>query len=602
MNSVVRQELMMHLNNYAQRNVRFFPKDYSVKSILHEGVHSTLFLCNDFSNDSEVVIKQFNSEGKSGYLREMASAFGLVHPNLAHCLDTFYSGNGQACMVYEYISGGNLQQCLKDKGSFDLRSTINCLRDILQALIHLHNLDRVHCDIKPENIFLRPTNDGDHEYVLGDLGAACFIREAREGRHSTGSPAYIAPERLYDRFSYNSDLYSLGILAFELCTGFRPFNGSVEDVSRAHLSITPPISEIPNSMLADFIESLLEKDPSKRIQNPEMALSLLNMQHKSQSIEALNSIELDRSTDISLKSSRPGLIVNLAESWQVKLRLTEQPQRYINLHSQGRPLLGLAYQNHIQLIDPQLSERPIKTLLNSGSAQVVGPSQILYSTPSRIIHYEINHQRSTPIKTDCSGLIGFYSESERLYWRNKNARYYCDLRNNSEYCFHKAGYFLKSQASILVDGTFFTSDGPTNQQITWRSQDAEPLKTWNLDGPILAMTHQESTLIAVTMDHVEKQYAIWQIEPDCESIKRLLLKDVKLFSVAFGNVFWLNNDSSLYQYDTRNKTSVFINTLPATDMFGFTADHRYLFALITDKDEHTILSIWTSVTEELTKK
>ena len=90
----------------------------------------------------------------------------------------------------------------------------NCLHDILNVLIYLHALNRIHCDIKPENIFLRPKLDGQFEFVLGDLGAACFIREAREGQHVIGTPAYIAPERIRNQFFFNSDLYSLGVVAF----------------------------------------------------------------------------------------------------------------------------------------------------------------------------------------------------------------------------------------------------------------------------------------------------------------------------------------------------------------------------------------------------
>jgi serine/threonine-protein kinase len=235
---------MKHWNDCELPDNALFPDNYKITEVIRESASSILLLAHDSIINNQVVIKCFKSEIKKTYLREINAVFDLQHPNLVRCLNTFHRTDGLACIVYEYLAGGSLTNLLDTKTPLPLQTIVACLRDILNALIYLNASNRIHCDIKPDNILLRPKAGGRVDYVLIDLGAACFLREAQEGRHVTGTPAYIAPERIKNKFFFNSDLYSLGVIAFEMCTGTRPFTGTVDEITKANLSDIPSLEAI----------------------------------------------------------------------------------------------------------------------------------------------------------------------------------------------------------------------------------------------------------------------------------------------------------------------------------------------------------------------
>ncbi len=133
------------------------------------------------------ILKCFRPEAQKHYLREISIAFGHQHHNLPACLDTFYDAENYACMVYEYLEAGNLRDKLNEEGRLSVGQTVQCLQDILQALAYLHTQKIIHCDLKPENVLLRQGAER-LEFVLADLGAAAYLREAQESRHTTASP------------------------------------------------------------------------------------------------------------------------------------------------------------------------------------------------------------------------------------------------------------------------------------------------------------------------------------------------------------------------------------------------------------------------------
>jgi serine/threonine-protein kinase len=164
-------------------DIGIFPEHYEIREVLRESMVSTVLLAHDFDVQTDVVIKCFKPSAKGAYLREIAAAFDLNHPNLVLCLNTFYRQDGVPCIVYEYLSGGSLMDLLANQQRIGLASSIACLKDMLGVLAYLHSGNRIHCDLKPENILLRPKPNGDYDFVLIDLGAACFLRDiGRNGR------------------------------------------------------------------------------------------------------------------------------------------------------------------------------------------------------------------------------------------------------------------------------------------------------------------------------------------------------------------------------------------------------------------------------------
>ena len=368
-----------------------FPEEYTVLELLRESSTSSVLIGFDEKTGSKVIIKCFKQNAKGAYLREISATYDMKHPHLVRCLNTFHRTDGESCLVYEYLTGGSLADHLETCGVFSVDLVFRCLHDILKALIYLHALNRIHCDIKPENIFLRPLSNGGFEYVLGDLGAACFLREAQEGQHVTGTPAYIAPERIRNQFFFNSDLYSLGVVAFELSTGYRPFMGTVEQITQANLSQIPSLEVIKYQPLRDLVDHLLVKSPQKRLETASTAffyLSKLQIQYAD---------TLSGQSGTPLQQQDSSLAQEAAKIQQLNLPLEDNVLAVNCFHAAGRVFMALAYTGYTDIVDTKFPNRVLKTLTNTHSIQVAGAAMLVYATPTRIQQLDFNGMVTTTL-------------------------------------------------------------------------------------------------------------------------------------------------------------------------------------------------------------
>ena len=198
------------------------------------------------------------------FLRELAVLVRLEHPNVVGLHGLEYAAAGRY-LVIEYCQGGTLRHLMDSKLALPLIQRLQIVRDILLGLEHVHDHQIIHCDLKPENILLNAVSQGWRAQIA-DFGIAHF-RETAESQDSdghTGSPAYMAPERFYGQYSPESDLYSVGVLLFELAVGRRPFSGMPADVMKAHLNqpLRVPQSTLPALKL--IINKALQKLPQHR--------------------------------------------------------------------------------------------------------------------------------------------------------------------------------------------------------------------------------------------------------------------------------------------------------------------------------------------------
>jgi serine/threonine-protein kinase len=172
------------------------------------------------------------------FLRELRFLLSLEHPNIVTCRALEHTQKGRY-LVMDYCEGGTLRGLMEEDVRLSVHQCIKLIADILAALEHAHSRSIVHCDIKPENILLNVTSHGWKARV-SDFGIARLIQEMRAEPHSgsgnTGSPAYMAPERFYGQYSTTSDLYSVGIILYELLAGDRPFTGTPAHLMSAHLN------------------------------------------------------------------------------------------------------------------------------------------------------------------------------------------------------------------------------------------------------------------------------------------------------------------------------------------------------------------------------
>ncbi|QHV00429.1 serine/threonine protein kinase [Synechocystis sp. CACIAM 05] len=214
------------------------------------------------------------------FLRELSYLLTLRHPNIVACHGLEYHPGGRY-LVMDYCEGGTLRDIIDGDGDLCLAGKIDLLRQILLGLAQAHQHDIVHCDLKPENILLIPRAEG-WQVKVSDFGIARLTAKTGNPNFSkgyTGSPAYMAPERFYGKFSVASDIYAVGILLYELIVGDRPFSGFPKALQAAHLNARltlPP--EFP-PLLAPIVQRALEKLPQRRFPNATaMASDLATVQ------------------------------------------------------------------------------------------------------------------------------------------------------------------------------------------------------------------------------------------------------------------------------------------------------------------------------------
>jgi serine/threonine-protein kinase len=241
---------------------------------------SRLFMATDLALNRKVVIKILPPELTSDMMaarfkREAEVTAHLQHP---HILPIITAGVKQGLMYYimPFISGESLRERLKREHKLPLDHAVSILCEVASALAYAHKQGVIHRDIKPENILLQ-----DGQAVLADFGIAAALagpahvtgeRLTRTGM-SIGTVGYMAPEQSLGGSDIDSraDIYSLGVVAYEMLAGKAPFAGSsTQAILAAHLTQSPPridrLREDVPIPVCRAIERALEKDPANRFQ------------------------------------------------------------------------------------------------------------------------------------------------------------------------------------------------------------------------------------------------------------------------------------------------------------------------------------------------
>jgi serine/threonine protein kinase len=236
-----------------------------VKEIGH-GSFSQVYEAIDSRDGSRVAVKVFNSNiGGDGFVREVGLAMGLSHPNLLSALDLGYAVDKKRYVVYQLAQGGSLRRKIK-KGNISRAFISNYITQIARGLRVLHNKSVVHRDIKPENMLF--DNEGPYSHLrLTDWGTAEIVSK-QQAKGETGSPAYMSPEQINGSCDTRADIYSVGVIAYELFFGRRPFLGAPVDVLRGHLKENAVLTDISEELKGVF-QKVLAKKPAERYQTIE---------------------------------------------------------------------------------------------------------------------------------------------------------------------------------------------------------------------------------------------------------------------------------------------------------------------------------------------
>jgi serine/threonine protein kinase len=255
---------------------------YLILGTIGVGASSRVDKARDTLIDRTVVLKTFaqgfgSADLQKQFLREAQILGRLSHPNIISIYDLGTNDDGSAYLVTEFVPGKTLDAVLALKGPVPLARAGIWAGDLANALGRAHKAGIIHGDVKPANIFV--TDDG--QIKLGDFGIARFATQVSGAASLIGTPAYLSPEQIKGEMQdHRSDIFSVGIVLYQLATGVRPFDGSsVAAVCAQIVAMQPVAPSRHNPALPPEFDRIvmrcLAKDPADRYASGEaLAASL----------------------------------------------------------------------------------------------------------------------------------------------------------------------------------------------------------------------------------------------------------------------------------------------------------------------------------------
>jgi serine/threonine-protein kinase len=271
--------------------------NYVVKAKVGEGGMGVVYLAEHPRLGRKVAIKllhaQFSQtpEFVSRFFVEAKAATEIGSDHIVGVLDFGELPDGQSYLILEWLEGHSLAQVLTDEKKLSLVRAIHIARGVARALAAAHAIGIVHRDLKPDNVFLvRKEDDPEFAKVL-DFGIAKLLHEGKNDavRVKTetgaifGTPAYMSPEqcRGAEKVDPRSDIYSLGVIFFEMVTGRVPFEAQgLGDLLIAHMTEEPPPLRAIDQTIPEPIEAAiaksLHKSPDLRFQSMDAFMTALS--------------------------------------------------------------------------------------------------------------------------------------------------------------------------------------------------------------------------------------------------------------------------------------------------------------------------------------
>ena len=282
-----------------------FPEIPGFKIIrdLGAGAMAKVYLALDEGLDRQVALKVMNAslandpEFRDRFINEAKDTAKFNHEGIVKIFTTGVHQNNYF-LALEYLEAGTLKDNLKarkehqksDEGSkgdghlYGSAEALQLLKSLAEALSYAHDKHVVHRDIKPENILFR----SDGHAVLSDFGIAKSVDENKNltmAGYRVGTPAYMSPEQMLGaEVDPRSDIYSLGVVFYEILIGQRPYKTNVSEYSELIKQLDEPVPELPQNLahLQPLLQAMLAKRPDQRVQSSHELIRIINQISRSE--------------------------------------------------------------------------------------------------------------------------------------------------------------------------------------------------------------------------------------------------------------------------------------------------------------------------------
>jgi serine/threonine-protein kinase len=453
---------------------RIFLGRYEAIRLLGEGGMGRVYLARQTDLGRQVVVKVMHDHVandprfRERFQRETLLMARFQHPYVVTLYDASLNDPQGPCIIMEYIRGVTLDTLLHRNGRLTAPRVGRLLGQLCEALQAAHHEGIVHRDLKPANLMVVDPDSPYEKIKVMDFGLAKLIDNAHISMHkvtdadfAVGTPGYISPEQVRgDEMDHRSDLYSVGVILYELLTGRLPFSGGeTMDVLLAHATEPAPafaalgISGVVSRAVEDVVHCCLAKEPSKR---PASARDLADLFEAALADEPLGSAALGRVEPPINEDQRipdgpapagtngsahydPGLVVHHLQAWMPEQIAVWKMRGFVDVAG------GEIVENVPGLIRVRVGSRG-----SPYQARNQGPLAWLgLGRRASLIDLELNLERSSEPGQQGNLLITVKMRSPDNataatdpHWRARCTQVFCDLRA-----------YLMAQGSPTAEGT-----------------------------------------------------------------------------------------------------------------------------------------------------
>ncbi len=245
---------------------------YQIIKTLGEGGMANVYLAHDTILDRNVAVKVLRGDLANDekfvrrFQREALSASSLSHPNIVEMYDVG-EDDGQYYIVMEYVDGKTLKQVLKSRGKLSITEVIDIMLQLTDGMAHAHDAYIIHRDIKPQNIMILSNG----MIKITDFGVAASLNSTQLTQTNSvmGTVHYLPPEQAQGKGStIKSDIYSMGIMMYELLTGLVPYKGdNAVEIALKHLKEPVPSVRKVDPTIPQSIENIIIRATAKNPKN-----------------------------------------------------------------------------------------------------------------------------------------------------------------------------------------------------------------------------------------------------------------------------------------------------------------------------------------------